>query len=374
MHLLLTACSTASFDTDETVFESGIDSISSQYRVIEQIDGKTYLEFDGGTIICVQKDAFLDLQGNPVNSNVKVELKEVQSLDEFVEGRISTSSGGKPLSTSGSYYIGATTVSGDTLSLNREVGMNVSFPTLSKDSDVKLFTGKLTDKGDVDWIPTNTKETKLPLPLPQPPKSPKGLDDQFEIQQAASFLQQIDNYYSKSGDFYLHDTAPDNHMKWSAKYVDDVKAWYAFKEKQLSAYNKLERKYAKARQKYLKKMQEYIDRNGLESINSTAEIKSYEYFIDQLGWYNCDKFMNDELVAFKGTVEGAAANVRVHLLSYREKVHITNVSDEHGAFVFNFPKDIPFEIYAVASGASFRKQYDGSETNLKNLVLTKTKP
>ena len=369
---LLSSCAqNPSADVDASVFESRIDSIQSQYQVIEKITGNTYLEFDGGTMICVRKNAFLDAAGNPVNSNVKVELKEVQSLDEFLEGRLSTQSNGKLLSTSGSYYINATTTEGDPLTLNKNVGLNVSFPTLSKDNDVELFTGQLTDAGDVNWIPANSKETKMPFPLLKPPKKIAKTVSKFDVEQTRILLQDIEENYVRSDEFYVHKKQPEYKMKWSAKYINDAKAWYAYNEKKLAAYAKIERRYARARRKYLKKMTDWIAKNGVEGINSTAGVKSYEYFIDQMGWYNCDKFISQQLVTFRGTVQGESPKVRVHLLSYQEMVHITNVSDDDGGFTFNFPQGIPFEVYATTSNAVFRKQFDGNNTDLKTLVLVK---
>ena len=371
-HFFLYSCSqNPSENVDQTVFESRIDSIPSQYQVIEKIQENTYLEFDGGTLICVKKDAFLDAEGNPVNSNIKLELKEVQSLDEFLDGRVSTMSNGRLLATSGSYYINASTSAGDALTLNKNVGLNVAFPTISKDQRVELFTGQVTDSGDVNWIPAKREETKMPLQVPDPPRELAAMDDKFDVQQAGAFVQEIERNYVKSGDLYVHDTAPDNNMQWSAKYVEDVKKWYAYNEKRLLAYAKLERKYEQARRNYFTKMKAWINQNGLGNINSYKEVKSYEYYIDQLGWYNCDKFVDEQLVAFSGTIEGESRQVRVHLLSYKEMIHLTSVSDDKGGFTFEFPKGTPFEIFATGSNTSVRKQFDGNNTNLEKLKMAK---
>lgn len=93
---------------------------------------------------------------------------------------------------------------------------------------------------------------------------------------------------------------------------------------------------------------------------------AYEYKIEQMGWFNCDKYREEELFNFKGTIvdaDGKPVNwVRVHLLSEQEQIHVSTIVEEGGKFSFRFPKNMPFEIYASRKDAEVKKQYDGSSS------------
>lgn len=82
----------------------GTDSIKSQFYKIKNIGVEKLLTGEKGTVIVIQKDAFFDQHVNPINENVEVELKEIQTIDEFVKARISTLASGNLLSTDVTYY------------------------------------------------------------------------------------------------------------------------------------------------------------------------------------------------------------------------------------------------------------------------------
>ena len=48
----------------------------------------------------------------------------------------------------------------------------------------------------------------------------------------------------------------------------------------------------------------------------------------------------------------------VHLVSEKEKIHLSYVSDD-GQDQFNYPKGLPFEIYVSKKGAEGKMDFDG---------------
>lgn len=378
--ILLRTCSDSTTKTidpraEEAALAPGIDKINTQFIEVEDLEKEPYIVGDGGLFIYVRENALLDSEGNPVSKHVKFELKEVQAMDEFVKSRISTLSNGELLSTAGSYYINATS-DGKQLKINPEVGLNVAFPDVSSDPEIQLFKGEQTESGDINWLVTDKTTKRIPKPNIEKPKNLTDYKGKFDLQQVISLLGDIDANYEKVGDEYQRKENPDGAMKWKADYVKDVRDWYKYNKYKSAIYAKQEEKYYEAYRKYLNnpKIKEWLAYKK-DQAKKLSEIKtSYEYELDDFGWYNCDKFLRNTIFSdYSGMLvyeDGDPVEIaRVHLVSREERIHLSQVVND-GKFSFRFPDGRPFQIYATSIEKEVSKEYDGSNENLGTLVIS----
>ncbi|HYG51581.1 MAG TPA: hypothetical protein VD905_11800, partial [Flavobacteriales bacterium] len=87
------------------------------------------------------KNCFLDENGKPVNRGITVELRELNAMQDFIKGGISTMSNGKLLCTGGSYYFNAK-ANGKNLKINPAVKPVGLFPGVKKGKDMGFLKGK----------------------------------------------------------------------------------------------------------------------------------------------------------------------------------------------------------------------------------------
>src|SRR5688500_14136753 len=71
-----------------------LDSVPSQLCTVS-IKENEVLIGDKGAVLHVQPGTFIDESGNAVNDNIEVELKELNTMNDFVQAGISTLSNGR---------------------------------------------------------------------------------------------------------------------------------------------------------------------------------------------------------------------------------------------------------------------------------------
>ncbi len=381
--LMLGACSTNSgpqMDPEKmaALEAPGIDYVPSQIITVEDVEKDPYVIGDRGTLIYVQKDALLDADGNPINTNIQLELKEIQAMDDFKGARVSTLAGDQLLSTAGTYYLNATS-DGQQLRVNPEVGLSVAFPAIDEDPDIELFQGEPTEDGDINWVPLGVAETPVPKPTIEEPKNLTDFEGKRQLESAKALLADIDANFERVGSEYLHKTDPDKRMRWSVGYVKDLRASYEYHKHKMVVYEQQEEAFRIAYEKYLnhpeiKAWKAYKE----EKKEQLQEQKSvFEYNLPYVGWINLDKYLKEDIVEYKGSLayeNGSTADVaRVHLMSRKERIHLTQVIT-NGQFSFQFPKGRSFEVYATTIDQELHRDFDGSVTELGELVLTPIPP
>lgn len=380
--LLLRSCSESAPKADPKAAEaakaSGIDKIPTQVIEIADVEEDPYVIGDGGTFVYIRKNALIDAEGNPVNKNIRVELKEVQTIDDFIEGRISTTANGELLTTAGSYYVNATS-EGNQLSIDPKIGLNIAFPTLYDDPDIELFEGEVTASGDVNWVVTENEEIPVPKPNVKKPKNLTDTEGKYELKKVEALLDDIDRNYTKVGEQYENTEDPDSQMKWAADYIDQVRIWYKYNKYRLAVYAKQEKKYHEAYQRYLNhpKVKAWIAYNEKKVEDLQTKKTFYEYQLSKLGWWNCDRFRRDQnMIEYTGTVVYENGDplpiVRVHLVSRKEMIHLSKVA-EGGKFSFRYPAGLPFQVYATSIDREVFVDFDGENTDLGDLILAKNK-
>lgn len=137
-----------------TLFATPQDTTLSKLRAAPQmflIDGTkdTIIKGQSGIKIAIGANIFVDKKGTPV-SNVQLELLEAIDVQSFVENGLTTLSGDKILESGGMFYINAT-ANGQPIDIKDKEALTLSVPSSSVIGNMKVFYGKYSQDGQLDW-------------------------------------------------------------------------------------------------------------------------------------------------------------------------------------------------------------------------------
>ena len=111
----------------------------------------TVLIGKSGTKLFIARNSFADLNGNAVNGEVKIELREAISNYDIVLGNMTTTSNGQILQSGGMVYLNAH--SGDRqLSIAEGKSIGISIPSDNKQPDMKIFSARIDSSAtELNW-------------------------------------------------------------------------------------------------------------------------------------------------------------------------------------------------------------------------------
>ncbi len=187
---LLSACNVSQKDNDSSdkkiqvnldslkkavAFEDSLSIRENLERQFFTIDAKQdhVLESEGGAVITIPKGAFRDADGNAVETEVKIELKEAQSLQDQLLSDIIPDAEQKLLASGGMLYINATS-KGQQLLIDENTPIYVEVPKQT-DNPVMVFEGVRDSTGKLNWSnPRPTEKFLTPVPLSSLDFLPEG--------------------------------------------------------------------------------------------------------------------------------------------------------------------------------------------------------
>lgn len=112
---------------------------------------------EDGTVLNIQANSFLDMDGNPLTTPVTVELNEYLELEDMLRGNVQTTSNGRILVTGGSFDFNAKDENGNDVSLNPwSVSTQIPVQTdiTGFENDMQYYRGTTTvvdGREMVDW-------------------------------------------------------------------------------------------------------------------------------------------------------------------------------------------------------------------------------
>ena len=334
-----------------------ISTLDSIKKDMEMIIGEQ------GSAFVLPKNCFLDENGNPVNDNITIELKEVNQMQDFVDGGVSTISNGRLLKTGGSYYFNAT-ANEKNLVINKNNKPVALLPNIKKDREMRFFIGKLNDKNEINWIAdSNKKEADFIEPF--------NLNANFtsEMEFAKCYIESINKYYVKQGDFWRF-TQGEGFA--TCVGLTEVANWLV--QQNLRKFRFLSALYDK-RKKLLDNYNSYVRKYNEELIKTNPEAADqalklgiydpYQYELDYAGWFNCDKFVNEQMVKITFTAKDHKNQPRliaIHLIENTDRVHIKSIVEKEGS-EFSWPSNKDLEII-----------YYTNDSKKMNKIITTDKP
>ncbi|MCH8330207.1 MAG: hypothetical protein IH946_02325 [Bacteroidetes bacterium] len=103
-----------------------------------------------GTLVVVPKNCFVDKNGDPVEGQVKIELKEVLTKVDIILSNVPTMSNGRMLETGGSFYVNAT-ANGEDLEIADDKSIYVELPAINRNRNMRVFNGNMSSFGNMNW-------------------------------------------------------------------------------------------------------------------------------------------------------------------------------------------------------------------------------
>lgn len=142
----------------------------------------TVLTCKEGTKVTIPANAFVNKNRKTPGIQVSVSIKEYYSNADILLAGLTTGSGKEMLETGGMICINAHD-GNEVCELKEDKKISVFFPSTAEKKDMQLFNGKLTE-GIMDWIPA-----EKPKEIPPPPlvETDDKIYDTYEVSEQAEF-------------------------------------------------------------------------------------------------------------------------------------------------------------------------------------------
>ena len=330
---LSTGCSSRS---EKAIFQRDLNNITAQVFTLDMADG-AILKGKEGTILAIPAGAFLDENGTPVSGTVNVQLKEARDLATMFKSGLQTVSDKGLLSTDGSYEVLAFQ-NDQPLTINPEVGVFAYFPTDAKDPDMRLYAGAVVE-GDVKWTVTQMEEQPLTW-CDQSKANTKKC-------KGCNYLKKM----AKKGK--LNKKPSTNNEYWAKRHYWENGILYYYSSG--SSVPVMSKKRLEDCREYLastkagQQLLANIDQVTKDQLSNLG--KFYAYKLNDLGWYNIDKLVKQELITFSGTIVDEKGepveDATIHLFSKSSKVHVVQESQK-GSYTFQYQRGASVLLYAYS--------------------------
>ena len=221
-----------------------LNEVLKKYEVLSQkfkvsATKSTIIKGKNGTTIFINPDDLEIENGNPLDTNIEVELKELLNQGQLLKNNAQTVSGGKLLVSGGAYYINITS-EGQQLKLKEGKTLSVEFSKIT-DNEMSLFYGQRDSLGKINWQKSETK----------------FVSSNIEVAKAKPALP-----------------APNPTQPMPVNSVQSILAnSFAEEKEHLSSEE-------------IKKIDEINDKNSVIALQVYETVK-----LKQLGWINCDRFL-----------------------------------------------------------------------------------
>jgi mono/diheme cytochrome c family protein len=135
---------------------TGEEKLTSTFFSIDA-DRDTTITTPQGALLTIPAGALVASGGAGAMGTVRLEVKEAYSIADMVRAGLVTTSQGRPLSSGGMIYIHV--ADGQGARLRKPI--KVALPTKGLQDGMKVYKGKQTDKGQIDWVdPKALNETQ----------------------------------------------------------------------------------------------------------------------------------------------------------------------------------------------------------------------
>ena len=112
---------------------------------------ETVIETENGTIIAIQKNAFVKEDGSPTDGQVDFKITEAFDPLDIMKVGLSTTSNGELLETAGMLNLEASQ-DGIPVTLDPNKPLLFDVPTATKNRNMLVFDGEYTEDGSINWV------------------------------------------------------------------------------------------------------------------------------------------------------------------------------------------------------------------------------
>ena len=316
--ILLTSCINNPFSNDtenETdVFTKvfSVDNLNTQtFTIDNSIDN--LITGESGTIIRINRNTFVDQDGNAIKGNVEVKLIEALTPTDMVLGNLTTVFNGKSLETGGMIFLNATFNNKDVL-IASDKSVQIKMPTDSTLAGMSIFEGEQDSIG-VKWA------------------NPKILPVNNDSISVVTFEKTTNVKYSVDG-FSINNEPPKvssevgricwegDGLKISSDSVFKIENYTVrfYKQKKLLTYS-----------------ESFMNQKGE---NSFAEDRktNYIFAIKKLGWANIDRLLEDprtKEVELITSIENKKEFKFIYVTMITQKMYLPGYQKKDETFCFS---------------------------------------
>jgi len=236
----------------------------------------TIIEGQNGTKVKIDKNTFVNVNGDLITGEITLELKEVLNPVDMIMGNLTTVSNGKALETGGMIYLNATS-SSEQLSIADGKSILISIPSDTLLSDMSLFEGVKDSDGIVNWV------DPIPLDLPEA-KNDSAMIDLDPFEKTHNIRYSVEPYGNNEIEYPQNIKDEVSRIAWEGtglKISKDSTFEFAghtihfYKQDELTRWNQV-----------------FKVEMGNNSFVTDQNI-SYIFQLKKLGWANIDRLLND---------------------------------------------------------------------------------
>jgi hypothetical protein len=386
------------------------------------------VECKEGTRLFFPAGTFVFPSGKPVQGEVKLVVEECYEIDQMLAAKLSTTSGNRRLETAGMIRLQA--YSGNIeLRLADDARYNIYFPVENeRREDFELFYGYRNEDGILDW---KLEENSDPIAVATPVSEPI-INDCFVQISASQFrcgtrIQEMDyfNWPLQNGqnlnqwfvsnfnpdpamlddfcarrmysqitfhvnedgtfrDYYVSHSAREDYDrllaavlqtmpalemdKFMPRYTDDHACILSFGRQQESSSKEFVHRFKK-RFAYADPKKEMVD-------VATEDLNYYVFSSTELGWINCDRFLQDEGPMVDFVVETLGCeNANVSMVFDKDRSIVAGMK-QGDSFVFkNIPANRSIRVIAIDNPAGKpRMEEIKQNTSVRKCTIQKMQP
>lgn len=300
----------------------------------------------GGVKITINKNTFVDSEGNAVEGDIEIEYKEALNPTDIVLGNMTTTYNGKFLESGGMVYINAT-ANGEQLAIANNKSIDFDVPAKARKKGMMLFEGK-EENGKINWV--EPKEIEEPKRIAKIQK------------EALKEVEPIDSFWNS----YYYQTIPNTKTTVAYKVNNSIYSSQNFSatkwEKINSSIHRIANKNnnipdtiyqiegIKVQLKIFPSKEEFeklslfrplISPLPVKGTNTFAEDQtaSYAFKVKKLGWANIDRLFSDPRtkdVEFITKIDKPDDfdNVYISILFPKQNMYIPGYQKKDGTFSF----------------------------------------
>lgn len=330
-----------------TLEDFGVKDEDDKYSISAQKD--TLLSSPNGIGVFINGSSFVDEQGNPVEGEVQIVIKDLTKLSEMFTENMSTLSPEGMLETRGMIKIDAY-ADGKPLALKEGAAIDLFFPgDPAQYADADIYYGYEDEDGVIKWVKEENQQLR---------QEPIRYDERIELLVSVDTDWKYNDIIEGIG-FFEQDSMASDLQDWLELSESEIEAitdnpvvvrWILFSDGDLEVYNIRGDVSKRIKNKIVKKLNampavapyhreggaaEVSGRVGLGARLVRPEVlNSFTLRTYRLGWTNCDVFIRNNAPLVNMTVDTPNPKAMMRLVFDDYKTVVAGVMKSDGKVYF----------------------------------------
>lgn len=315
-------------DKPNEFFPAQKETVAQVFNI--STDQDTVLTAKEGTTLRIKANSFQTESEEDAKGQVQIIIKEFYTIEDFINNRLSTNTvDGKILRSSGMLFIQAKS-SSEQLKLKEDQSMTIMFPRVQDSRTANLFVGENGPSNEIRW----------------------------------NLLEPVHN-----------DTTvirTETLIRLGYDYDDSLAIKFEFivGSDTIELTSENEKDFKNILRRISDSESDMLETGVLRTNIEIAPYGFYVFETTNLGFINCDIFINDELYEYVVKLDNSDSDVFIVLDSLNSVLYPDSVNKEANAYVFSIPKEISISVVAYRKlGNSHYLGIEKTKSNSQNLYV-----